>query len=62
MMSYFEQYDILSADQYGFRSKRSTVDAIALVVTEIQKSLKNRQETSICYLVLPFWIKKIEAN
>ena len=52
MMSYFEQYDILSADQYGFRSKRPTVDAISLVVTEIQNFLKIDRKRQFVILIL----------
>lgn len=46
LYSFFEKYSILSENQFGFRPKHSTIDAIIQFTNQIQEGFKNK-ETSI---------------
>ncbi len=47
-----EHYDMLYANQYGFRRKRSTVDALIKFMNDITKSIDNKEISLAVYLDL----------
>ena len=47
LMFFFERYDLLYKNQYGFRPNRSTDDAITKFITDINSSLNNQNNMSL---------------
>ena len=50
--SFLNKYDILSSDQYGFRSKRSTIDAITKFASDVLLSQDRKEYCLSVYLDL----------
>ena len=48
LVQFLDRYHILSEKQFGFRNKRSTVDAIATLVETIRQLWTNRTNVSCC--------------
>ena len=51
-MSFLTKYNILNENQFGFRSKRSTVQAIVQVVEYLRDSMEQNDSTSCLFIDL----------
>jgi hypothetical protein len=49
---FLDQQDIFYDNQYGFRKKHSTIDAVTKFITDIAQSFENKQSTLAVYLDL----------
>ena len=52
LYSFLDVNDILYKNQFGFRRKHSTIDAVTKFVTDISRSLDDRESTLAVYLDL----------
>ena len=52
MYHFLEQYDVLYENQFGFKTKHSTIDAVTKFATDVSLSLENKQSTLAVYLDL----------
>jgi retron-type reverse transcriptase len=52
LMKYVEKMNIISENQFGFRSGYSTVQAVTLITDKIQKAVENKQYSCGIFLDL----------
>lgn len=62
LMFFFESYDLLYDNQYGFRPNRSTVDAVTKLLTDINSSLNNNNMSLSVFLDLSKAFDTIDHN
>jgi len=54
LMSFFEKYNILNQNQYGFQKNSSTTHAILDVVSRIANNIKQKKITRLIFLKKAF--------